>query len=330
MKRWISFSSESDGQWCWWKFLSFLLRISGHLSKLSSQLQRPHHWCAWPFHQRSFSTFHWSFCATADHLNHLWYASKTFTELRVWNRVIHKHSALSNLSPINCSLVFSCHHPACLFHCSGKAPPNLAQGVPPLLANQYIMGPGGLLPAYPVRLHLVFVLESDLSYIIFLSGYLKLLTCRRFSFWPICMDLFSEADLWLWRPTDHAVASAHGEYFIFRPWSPPPYLIPLFAFSGSRPGCPYLNTRNRFEWKVSPVPNKSVSVITVDWIKIHTLSYLCLGVVYVRHGVYYFSVCIYCIVGLQQCFSNLILEYHCWICYSWSKTSSSPQEGLLN
>ncbi|XP_023834070.1 ubiquitin-associated protein 2 [Salvelinus sp. IW2-2015] len=31
----------------------------------------------------------------------------------------------------------------------GKPPPNLAQGVPPLLANQYIMGPGGLLPAYP-------------------------------------------------------------------------------------------------------------------------------------------------------------------------------------
>ncbi|XP_016409053.1 ubiquitin-associated protein 2-like isoform X6 [Sinocyclocheilus rhinocerous] len=32
---------------------------------------------------------------------------------------------------------------------SGKAPPNLAQGVPPLLASQYIMGPGGFLPAYP-------------------------------------------------------------------------------------------------------------------------------------------------------------------------------------
>ncbi|XP_039536342.1 ubiquitin-associated protein 2b isoform X2 [Pimephales promelas] len=32
---------------------------------------------------------------------------------------------------------------------SGKAPPNLAQGIPPLLASQYIMGPGGLLPAYP-------------------------------------------------------------------------------------------------------------------------------------------------------------------------------------
>uniref|UniRef100_H3C809 AD012W n=1 Tax=Tetraodon nigroviridis TaxID=99883 RepID=H3C809_TETNG len=33
---------------------------------------------------------------------------------------------------------------------SGKAPPNLSQGVPPLLPNQYIMGPGGLLPAYPI------------------------------------------------------------------------------------------------------------------------------------------------------------------------------------
>lgn len=33
---------------------------------------------------------------------------------------------------------------------TGKAPPNLSQGVPPLLPNQYIMGPGGLLPAYPV------------------------------------------------------------------------------------------------------------------------------------------------------------------------------------
>ncbi|KAJ1211175.1 hypothetical protein NDU88_006536 [Pleurodeles waltl] len=32
---------------------------------------------------------------------------------------------------------------------SGKAPPNLPQGVPPLLHSQYIMGPGGLLPAYP-------------------------------------------------------------------------------------------------------------------------------------------------------------------------------------
>ncbi|XP_032932257.1 ubiquitin-associated protein 2-like isoform X5 [Catharus ustulatus] len=32
---------------------------------------------------------------------------------------------------------------------SGKAPPNLPQGVPPLLHSQYIVGPGGLLPAYP-------------------------------------------------------------------------------------------------------------------------------------------------------------------------------------
>uniref|UniRef100_A0A669QC13 AD012W n=1 Tax=Phasianus colchicus TaxID=9054 RepID=A0A669QC13_PHACC len=33
---------------------------------------------------------------------------------------------------------------------SGKAPPNLPQSVPPLLHNQYIVGPGGLLPAYPI------------------------------------------------------------------------------------------------------------------------------------------------------------------------------------
>ncbi|KAM7092904.1 ubiquitin-associated protein 2 isoform 2-T3 [Molossus nigricans] len=33
---------------------------------------------------------------------------------------------------------------------SGKVPSNLPQGVPPLLPNQYLMGPGGLLPAYPI------------------------------------------------------------------------------------------------------------------------------------------------------------------------------------
>ncbi|KAF2983432.1 hypothetical protein EK904_000783 [Melospiza melodia maxima] len=33
---------------------------------------------------------------------------------------------------------------------TSKAPPNLPQGVPPLLHNQYIVGPGGLLPAYPI------------------------------------------------------------------------------------------------------------------------------------------------------------------------------------
>uniref|UniRef100_A0A3Q3GSE8 Ubiquitin associated protein 2a n=1 Tax=Kryptolebias marmoratus TaxID=37003 RepID=A0A3Q3GSE8_KRYMA len=38
---------------------------------------------------------------------------------------------------------------AALLSSTGKAPPNLSQGVPPLLPNQYIMGPGGLLPAYP-------------------------------------------------------------------------------------------------------------------------------------------------------------------------------------
>ncbi|XP_026944847.1 ubiquitin-associated protein 2 isoform X11 [Sagmatias obliquidens] len=33
---------------------------------------------------------------------------------------------------------------------SGKAPPSLPQGAPPLLHSQYLVGPGGLLPAYPV------------------------------------------------------------------------------------------------------------------------------------------------------------------------------------
>ncbi|XP_069909501.1 ubiquitin-associated protein 2 isoform X19 [Oryctolagus cuniculus] len=33
---------------------------------------------------------------------------------------------------------------------SGKPPPNLPQGVPPLLHSQYLVGPGGLLPAYPI------------------------------------------------------------------------------------------------------------------------------------------------------------------------------------
>lgn len=37
-----------------------------------------------------------------------------------------------------------------IFAFIGKAPPNLPQGVPPLLHNQYLVGPGGLLPAYPV------------------------------------------------------------------------------------------------------------------------------------------------------------------------------------
>ncbi|XP_066897430.1 ubiquitin-associated protein 2 isoform X6 [Kogia breviceps] len=33
---------------------------------------------------------------------------------------------------------------------SGKAPPSLPQGAPPLLHSQYLVGPGGLLPAYPI------------------------------------------------------------------------------------------------------------------------------------------------------------------------------------
>ncbi|XP_030624031.1 ubiquitin-associated protein 2a [Chanos chanos] len=43
----------------------------------------------------------------------------------------------------------ACRTAPLLSSSTGKAPPNLSQGVPPLLPNQYIMGPGGLLPAYP-------------------------------------------------------------------------------------------------------------------------------------------------------------------------------------
>ncbi|KAM9409359.1 ubiquitin-associated protein 2a isoform 1-T1 [Pholidichthys leucotaenia] len=50
-------------------------------------------------------------------------------------------TATSNLSALRTTPLLSSS--------SGKAPPNLSQGVPPLLPNQYIMGPGGLLPAYP-------------------------------------------------------------------------------------------------------------------------------------------------------------------------------------
>ncbi|XP_058279885.1 ubiquitin-associated protein 2-like isoform X9 [Hirundo rustica] len=50
----------------------------------------------------------------------------------------------SSEQPLPClSVVFK--HITC-----GKAPPNLPQGVPSLLHNQYIVGPGGLLPAYPI------------------------------------------------------------------------------------------------------------------------------------------------------------------------------------
>uniref|UniRef100_A0A674CIP1 Ubiquitin associated protein 2a n=1 Tax=Salmo trutta TaxID=8032 RepID=A0A674CIP1_SALTR len=66
----------------------------------------------------------------------------------------HSHLAFSQSKeapgPIMVSLSWANQCVSVLFLCfSGKAPPNLSQGVPPLLPNQYIMGPGGLLPAYP-------------------------------------------------------------------------------------------------------------------------------------------------------------------------------------
>uniref|UniRef100_A0A665T5T4 UBA domain-containing protein n=1 Tax=Echeneis naucrates TaxID=173247 RepID=A0A665T5T4_ECHNA len=59
----------------------------------------------------------------------------------------HSSATLSNLTQDMPSAISSLGGYAIVP--TGKAPPNLSQGVPPLLPNQYIMGPGGLLPAYP-------------------------------------------------------------------------------------------------------------------------------------------------------------------------------------
>lgn len=74
------------------------------------------------------------------------------------------------------------------FSCStGKPPPNLAQGVPPLLANQYIMGPGGLLPAYPVTTLALFF-SCMLSIFVSMNSHPFLFTSlvfpKSFSHWP--------------------------------------------------------------------------------------------------------------------------------------------------
>lgn len=67
---------------------------------------------------------------------------------------------------------------------AGKAPPNLAQGIPPLLANQYIMGPGGLLPAYPV---------STVQFFFFFQNLFPALLIR-----PYVMDTSCLSDEQLW------------------------------------------------------------------------------------------------------------------------------------
>ncbi|XP_060746405.1 ubiquitin-associated protein 2a isoform X3 [Tachysurus vachellii] len=59
------------------------------------------------------------------------------------------HSATLGLSGNGTTAPSAIRTTPLLSSSTGKAPPNLSQGVPPLLPNQYIMGPGGLLPAYP-------------------------------------------------------------------------------------------------------------------------------------------------------------------------------------
>lgn len=79
------------------------------------------------------------------------------------------------------SLQSFAHSPTSLVcMCAGKAPPNLSQGVPPLLPNQYIMGPGGLLPAYPVRTFILLIqirFQPSESCVCGISGFLCASVC---------------------------------------------------------------------------------------------------------------------------------------------------------
>ncbi|XP_077646085.1 ubiquitin-associated protein 2 isoform X14 [Lonchura striata] len=69
----------------------------------------------------------------------------------------HVHTSIENTTSLQPSTTFSTASTSAtsttssvVSMTSSKAPPNLPQGVPPLLHNQYIVGPGGLLPAYPI------------------------------------------------------------------------------------------------------------------------------------------------------------------------------------
>ncbi|XP_068520883.1 ubiquitin-associated protein 2-like isoform X6 [Anas acuta] len=69
----------------------------------------------------------------------------------------HAHTSVENTTSLQPSTTFSTASTSAtssttssvVSMASSKAPSNLPQGVPPLLHNQYIVGPGGLLPAYP-------------------------------------------------------------------------------------------------------------------------------------------------------------------------------------
>uniref|UniRef100_H3ADF1 Ubiquitin associated protein 2 n=1 Tax=Latimeria chalumnae TaxID=7897 RepID=H3ADF1_LATCH len=84
-------------------------------------------------------------------------ATTTVTAATTSTPVVSVASSLSTtntlgLSPANVPMPSSTTRAAPLVS-SGKAPPNLPQGVPPLLPNQYIVGPGGLLTAYPEQIY---------------------------------------------------------------------------------------------------------------------------------------------------------------------------------
>uniref|UniRef100_A0A8C3XDK7 UBA domain-containing protein n=1 Tax=Cyanoderma ruficeps TaxID=181631 RepID=A0A8C3XDK7_9PASS len=72
----------------------------------------------------------------------------SYEQTSVLSRIVYQSSmAPSEPTPVEVTVnLLKCLY----FNSTGKAPPNLPQGVPPLLHNQYIVGPGGLLPAYPI------------------------------------------------------------------------------------------------------------------------------------------------------------------------------------
>uniref|UniRef100_A0A8B9SA37 Ubiquitin associated protein 2 n=1 Tax=Apteryx owenii TaxID=8824 RepID=A0A8B9SA37_APTOW len=78
--------------------------------------------------------------------------TSSYDQSSVHSRIAYQSSmAPSESTPVAVTCLY--------FGSTGKAPPNLPQGVPPLLHNQYIVGPGGLLPAYPVSNLIVPVLN---------------------------------------------------------------------------------------------------------------------------------------------------------------------------
>ncbi|XP_038646622.1 ubiquitin-associated protein 2a isoform X3 [Scyliorhinus canicula] len=126
---------------------------SSSLSQLSSSL---------PNHQSSSLTSATSLTASSSHahtnVDNSLQTTETFSTALTFTTITTSSVGVSSslnttnslgLSAANASLPTATTR-AVPSVSSGKAPPNLPPGVPPILHNQYIVGPGGLLPAYPI------------------------------------------------------------------------------------------------------------------------------------------------------------------------------------